>query len=137
MAGNNWRLHWFWPITLKYITAPAVGLVFTFAYPKFLDEDPETRYFENPAYIYGFSIMHLVIIFVVALFVFPRFFNFLIPEIRRGQGRYDVEPQVTIGQTPVISEMSLENGKVEGSQTIDGVPEITTDEPGFISEKRR
>jgi solute carrier family 6 GABA transporter-like protein 1 len=128
VTGKNWRIHWFWPVTLKYITAPAVGLVFTFAYPKFLN--PETRYFEDPAFIYSFALMHIVMIFIVGAFIFPRFFNFLIPEVRRGEGRYEVMPQHTIGEAPVRPASGIEaeaEAPLSASGIVDGSSE--THEP--------
>lgn len=128
MVGNNWRLHWFWPFCLKYITAPAVGLVFTFAYPKFLDPSEGARRFEDPAMIYAFALMHVVMIFIIGCFVFPRFFNFLIPEVRRGDGKFDVMPQVVIGETPVIGDTGIEAGVVDSRNRADS-SELVTEEP--------
>lgn len=113
MTGKNWRLHWFWPVCLKYITAPAVGMVYTFVYPKFMD--PENGFMTNPIYIYGFALMHLPLVFIISNAMFPKFFNFLIPAIRREDGKYDVEPMVTIGQTLMV------RGGLEDGQHIDGV----------------
>lgn len=84
------------------------------------------RLFEDPSYVYGFALMHVVMIFIVGLFMFPRFANFLIPEVRRGEGKYDVMPQYTIGETPVISDTGLEAG---GSDVINGSSEVVTQEP--------
>lgn len=108
MTGKNWRLHWFWPVCLKYITAPAVGMVLTFVYPKFIDT-PD--YNKDPIYIYGFALMHVPLVLIISWAAFPRFANFLIPELRRGEGKFEVAPQVTIGQTLVISSHGLEDGQ--------------------------
>ena len=108
MTGKNWRLHWFWPVCLKYLTAPAVGMVYTFVYPKFQNDG---GYMDDPIYIYGFAVMHMPLVFIIGGFIFPKFFNFLIPELRKGEGKYDVQPQVTIGQTLVISSGGLEEGQ--------------------------
>ncbi|KAH7347349.1 creatine transporter [Plectosphaerella cucumerina] len=136
MVGNNWRLHWFWPACLKYITAPAVGLVFTFAYPKFLDPSEDTRRFEDPTMIYSFALMHAVMIFIIGCFVFPRFFNFLIPEVRRGQGKYDVAPQVVIGETPVIGDTGIEAGVVDSQNRADS-SELVTEEPKLATSTEK
>lgn len=121
VSGNNWRLHWFWPICLKYITAPAVGLVFTFAYPKFLNTTD--RMFENPPYLYSFILMHLVVIFIIVLFIFPRFFNFLIPETRREDGKWrEPMPQVTVGAGPASVQA---NERMEVGRT--GSTEVASD----------
>lgn len=125
MTGNNWRLHWFWPVCLKYVTAPAVGLVFTFAYPKFLSRAEDQFLFEQPPFLYSFILMHIVIVFILGFFVAPSFANFLIPAVRRGDGKFDVMPQVTIGETPVIGGTSgLEAGVPAESPMVEQNPEV-------------
>lgn len=78
--------------------------------------------------IYSFALMHAVMIFIIGCFVFPRFFNFLIPEVRRGQGKYDVAPQVVIGETPVIGDTGIEAGVVDSQDRADS-SELVTEEP--------
>lgn len=136
MSGNNWRLHWFWAFCLKYITAPAVGLVFTFAYPKFINN----KWSQDPPYFYAFVIMHMVMIFIVGLFIFPQFFNCLVPATRVHEGKYEVEPQVTIGETLVLPDSGAderileENSKIadedmrEPKGPVEGTREKTTAE---------
>ncbi|CRK14606.1 hypothetical protein BN1723_016867 [Verticillium longisporum] len=116
LTGKNWRLHWAWPVILKYLTAPAVGLVFSFAYTKFRDE----RHAQDPAYLYSFILFHMVMIFIVGLFIFPRFFNCLVParRLEAGEGKYDVAPQVIIGETVMLSSGGIEEGNsIEGRRT--------------------
>ena len=108
---GNWRLPFYYPVILKYVTSPAVGLVFTFAYPKFV----KNKHSQDPPYFYAFVIMHCVMIAIVVLFVFPRWGNFLVPATRVPQGRHDeVQPQVTIGETfAPYSNGNVEDGSVE------------------------
>ncbi|RSL68876.1 hypothetical protein CEP53_002422 [Fusarium sp. AF-6] len=108
-GSKNWKIHWVWPICLKYITGPAVALVFSFAYPKFLN-----GHADDPPFIYSFVLMHFVVIFIVGAFIVPRFLNILIPahRVARGDGKYSVAPQVTVGETPVINDGGLEGGNV-------------------------
>lgn len=86
-------------------------MVFTFAYPKFLNMDPSGDMMRNnPPYLYSFILMHIVVLFIVGLFIFPRFFNFLIPETRREDGKWrEVMPQVTVGGGPELVEEGIEN----------------------------
>lgn len=139
MTGKNWRLHWAWPVILKYITAPAVGLVFTFAYPKFRDAE----WYHDPPYFYSFVLMHVVMIFIVGLFIFPRFFNFLIPATRRDEGTYEVQPQVSIGEIPAPRSTGVEAGIVEpvpeAHSSLDEKPDTINEnavEPKFIDDRR-
>jgi solute carrier family 6 GABA transporter-like protein 1 len=108
-GSKNWKIHWVWPICLKYITGPAVALVFSFAYPKFLN-----GHADDPPFIYSFVLMHMVVIFIVGAFIAPRFLNILIPghRVERGDGKYDVAPQITVGETPIINNGGLEGGNV-------------------------
>ncbi|ENH64753.1 Sodium- and chloride-dependent GABA transporter 2 [Fusarium oxysporum f. sp. cubense race 1] len=104
---TNWKIHWVWPICLKYITGPAVALVFSFAYPKFLN-----NYSDDPPFIYSFVLMHMVVIFIIGAFLAPRFLNILIPSHRleRGDGKYDVAPQMTVDNRPIVDNGGLEGG---------------------------
>ncbi|RBQ95861.1 hypothetical protein VDGD_03500 [Verticillium dahliae] len=116
LTGKNWRLHWAWPVILKYLTAPAVGLVFSFAYSKFRDE----KFAQDPAYLYSFILFHMVMVFIVGLFIFPRFFNCLVParRLEAGEGKYAVAPQVFIGETVMLSSGGIEEGNsIEGRRT--------------------
>lgn len=135
MTGKNWKIHWIWPICLKYITAPAVGLVFSFAYPKF-----RKNFEKDPPYIYSFAMMHVVMIAIVGMFLFPRFFNVIIPaeRVSRGDGKYDVAPQVTIGESAVIHPTTgLEGGNAESSSLEGSNKAAAVEEPVTTQEKHR
>lgn len=120
-----------------------MGLVFTFAYPKFLNLAPGSdRMSQNPPYIYSFALMHLVMVFIVGLFIFPRFFNFLIPETRREDGKWrEVMPQVTVGGGPELVDERVENatgglGGVEGQGVGGGVVGSGSSRDGEIQESK-
>ncbi|KAF5251245.1 hypothetical protein FANTH_3680 [Fusarium anthophilum] len=106
---SNWKIPAVWPFCLKFITGPAVAMVFSFAYPKFLN-----NYADDPPFIYSFVLMHMVVIFIIGAFLAPRFLNVLIPSHRleRGDGKYDVAPQMTIDNRPIV-----DNGGIEGGHT--------------------
>ncbi|KAK7211866.1 hypothetical protein V2G26_019044 [Clonostachys chloroleuca] len=138
VTGKNWRLHWVWPVLLKYITAPAIGIVFSFAYPKFIN-----NHANDPPFIYSFALMHIVMVFVVGLAIFPRFANTLIPahRIQRGDGKYAVQPRVIIGEPVILSDGGLEGGRAESEDGVSkGVQERRTSsdiagEPSVVNEK--
>jgi solute carrier family 6 GABA transporter-like protein 1 len=143
-GGKNWKIHWVWPICLKYITGPAVALVFSFAYPKFL-AGPN----KDPPFIYSFVLMHMVIIFIVGAFVVPRFLNVLIPahRVERGDGKYAVQPQVTVGETMVLNDGGMEGGspaRLDGDRSSSeaankaaGTEKAATTQPEPLMEERR
>jgi solute carrier family 6 GABA transporter-like protein 1 len=131
LTGNNWKLHPLWPVILKYVTGPAVGLVLSFAYPKFKDN----FMYNNPPYLYSFVLMHIVIIFITVFFVFPSWGNFLIPEPRRVDGKFGVNPQGEIGE--IAATGAPRPVDVEG---IDNRHDVTThhdsgSEPKVVQEK--
>ncbi|KAF5659153.1 sodium-dependent serotonin transporter [Fusarium circinatum] len=107
---SNWKIPAIWPFCLKFITGPAVALVFSFAYPKFLN-----NYSDDPPFIYSFVLMHVVVIFIIGAFLAPRFLNILIPSHRleRGDGKYDIAPQMTIDNAPVLDNGGLEGGPMD------------------------
>lgn len=102
---GNWKLHWAWPVLLKYVTAPAVSLVLSFAYPKMYSKN----YQRDPPYLYSFILMHMVLLYISLCFMAPRFLDFLIPVTRRNEGRYDVMPRVVIGETPIVNLRGVEH----------------------------
>ncbi|KAL6918987.1 hypothetical protein ACHAPO_009263 [Fusarium lateritium] len=133
-GGKNWKIHWVWPLCLKYITGPAVALVFSFAYPKFLNS-----YRNNPPYIYSFVLMHMVVLFIVGAFVVPRFFNILIPahRLERGDGKYDVAPQMTIDNAPIVNNGGIEEGHADMVQHSNGEGSLDGDKAAFRNDTTR
>ncbi|KAM0296164.1 hypothetical protein HYE67_008144 [Fusarium culmorum] len=133
-GGKNWKIHWVWPICLKYVTGPAVALVFSFAYPKFLN-----KHRNDPPYVYSFVLMHMVVIFIVGAFVVPRFFNILIPahRLERGDGKYDVAPQMTIDNAPVVNNGGIEGGHTDMVQRSNGESSLDGDKTTFRNDTTR
>lgn len=87
--------------------------------------------------------MHMVMILIFGLAIAPRFANVLIPahRVARGDGKYEVQPQVTVGETLVLSDGGLEGGSMEehdgiGGNTLHGrrmSEEVVT--PKYVNEK--
>ena len=109
---GNWKLHWGWPVLLKYITAPAVSLVLSFAYPKFYNNN----FNRDPPYLYSFILMHMVLLFIFGCFMFPPFLEFLIPVTRRGEGRYDVMPRIVIVEPGYNDEAHIAGSSDSGNE---------------------
>ncbi|KAF4455572.1 hypothetical protein F53441_2096 [Fusarium austroafricanum] len=138
LGGNksNWQIPVIFPLCLKYITGPAVALVFSFAYPKFLNGKAD-----DPPFIYSFVLMHMVVIFIIGAFLAPRFLNVLIPHhrIERGDGKYEVAPQMTLDNAPVVNN-GLEGGQgdpdmVQHSGSADG-NSLDADKGPFVSRNQ-
>ncbi|RMJ28609.1 transporter [Aspergillus sp. HF37] len=79
-TGGNWRLPRFWPILLRYVSAPALAIIFSFAFPDF----HRNRY--DPLYILGFIIATLILVVILLGLVLPRYYDPLMPVSRRDEG---------------------------------------------------
>ena len=62
----------------------------------------------DPLHILGFTIAHLVMLFVAIGFVLPRFFHPFIPHDKRGQGRIGFAPNVSVTVTDLSHDQSAE-----------------------------
>jgi solute carrier family 6 GABA transporter-like protein 1 len=87
VGGNgNWNIPRFWPILLRYISAPILAIVFSFAYPEFYT----LRY--DPMMISGFILAHICLLLILLGVVFPRYYNVFIPSHRRCEGTEATTP---------------------------------------------
>ncbi|KAG4441874.1 hypothetical protein IFR05_002675 [Cadophora sp. M221] len=111
-VGNNWAIPMLWAPILRFISAPILAIVFSFAYPAF---HPKRN---DPTHIFGFAISHLVMVFVVGVLVVPKSLDIFVPEAHREIRDIPTIPNVTIGTT-THSEESMENGEMDGSYTPD------------------
>ncbi|CAG7926686.1 unnamed protein product [Penicillium olsonii] len=81
VGGNgNWNIPTFWPVLLRYISAPILAIVFSFAYPEFYT----LRY--DPMMISGFILAHFCLLLILLGVVFPRYYDIFIPPQRRAEG---------------------------------------------------
>jgi solute carrier family 6 (neurotransmitter transporter, GABA) member 1 len=96
--GKNWALPSFWAPVLRYITAPILAIIYSFAYPTFY------KVRNDPLHIIAFTAMHACMITISVGFVFPRFFDVFVPVARRNQGVIDHSPGVTLHSDDVTME---------------------------------
>ncbi|KAF7593750.1 hypothetical protein BBP40_010926 [Aspergillus hancockii] len=78
-GGRNWNIPPFWPVLLRYISAPILAIIFSFAYPEF----HTLRY--DPMMIAGFILAHLCLLAILLGLVLPRYYDCFIPFDRRGE----------------------------------------------------
>ncbi|KAI9371047.1 hypothetical protein BJX61DRAFT_512789 [Aspergillus egyptiacus] len=83
---NNWRIPSFHPVLLRYVCAPVLCIIFSFAYPEF----HTLRY--DPLMITGFILAHLILLAILLGFVMPRYYDVFIPPDRVNEG------EVLVGQ---------------------------------------
>lgn len=79
-GGKNWNIPRFWPVLLRYVSAPILAIIFSFAYPEF----HTLRY--DPLMITGFILTHLCLLGILLGLVMPRYYDVFIPPSRRNDG---------------------------------------------------
>jgi solute carrier family 6 GABA transporter-like protein 1 len=100
---------------MQYISGPILAIVLSFAYPKFtktnLVDTDHNPHMIDPIMIYGFSMMHLVVPFIILGFLVPSWFNFIIPREKEPLGTKRVAPMETFDMSHEITRaVSEENG---------------------------
>ena len=73
---------------LRFISAPILAIVYSFGYPEF------HTLRNDPPYIFGFILAHIVIIAVLSSLIFPRYLDVFIPPERRNDGNKAIAPNV-------------------------------------------
>ncbi|KAL2847746.1 hypothetical protein BJY01DRAFT_164243 [Aspergillus pseudoustus] len=92
---HNWRIPSFWPVLLRYVCAPVLAIIFSFAYPEF----HTLRY--DPLMITGFILAHIILLIILLGFVLPRYYDVFIPPARIGEGEKLIEELVSGDNIPV------------------------------------
>ena len=100
--GKNWKIPSFWGVLLRYISAPTLAIVFSFTYPEFYTLR------NDPVYIAGFALAHIVIAAILFCFVVPRWSAGVVPYERRNEGKKPIAPDVLLS-----IDNELEEGHVE------------------------
>lgn len=103
-VGKNWPLPWFWGPVLRYISAPILAMLSSFAYPSF------NAVRNDPLHIFGFIVGHVVMVLVVLGLIVPRSFDVFIPKARRGEGDLPYAPSVLIGEGELQTTRTVEEG---------------------------
>ena len=103
-SGKNWNIPVFWAPLLRFISAPILAIVFSFAYPEFhgLRNDPP--------YIVGFILAHIVILTILIGFSLPRYLDVFIPPDRREDGMKDYGANVVEGLLEAEPVREMESG---------------------------
>ncbi|KAI5263170.1 SNF-domain-containing protein [Aureobasidium subglaciale] len=109
--GKNWKIPFFLPILLRYVSGPVLAIIFSFAFPEF----HTLRH--DPMMITGFILSILGMVGVLLGFVMPRYYNALIPMERRGEGKQETVLDEPTGQ---IDAISVANSDVEGGEVGEG-----------------
>lgn len=119
--GKNWNIPVFWGPVLRYISAPILAMVASFAYPKFYAGGRM-----DPLHICAFTFAHITVFLVFTGLVLPRAFDvFVLPE-KRNDDKAPSAPQV-------LSAMLL--ARAEGSENVEEGNVVETREEVLEEEK--
>ncbi|CAI7653166.1 unnamed protein product [Penicillium glandicola] len=112
VGGNgNWNIPRFWPFLLRYVSAPILAIVFSFAYPEFYS----LRY--DPMMIAGFILAHFCLLLILLGVVFPRYYDVFIPPHRKTEGTELTTANQTKEQdfVPDVGVFDFESGMPEST----------------------
>ncbi|KLO92094.1 Uncharacterized protein LW93_7723 [Fusarium fujikuroi] len=110
--GKNWSLPFLWAPMLRYVSGPILAIIFSLAYPSF----EEVK--NDPLYILGFIVAHLLLVWCVIGFVFPRWFNVFIVSERRDDWKQPYAPNVLRGTTEGEDATETETGMSSGDASM-------------------
>lgn len=94
---------------LRYISAPILAIVYSFAYPDFYPLR------NDPLHVFGFFVGHLALVFALAGFFVPRWYDCLIPPMRRGEGKLPYAPGVLAENSLEGTGFEAEGGSLDKS----------------------
>ncbi|KAI7554549.1 SNF-domain-containing protein [Hortaea werneckii] len=109
-TGRNWKIPFFWAPILRYVAAPILAIVYSFAYPSFY----AVR--DDPLQIMAFIVAHMVVLMILVTYVMPKSLDILIPVDRRGEGNRTYAPQVLLGKEDSRISEGLEYSAHSGSE---------------------
>lgn len=114
-AGKNWNIPVYWAPILRYISAPILAIVASFAYPKFYEKGRM-----DPLHICGFAFAHITVLVAIIGIAVPRALDvFVLPE-KRNDCKAPYAPQVLI-PTLVARAEGHDNIEDGGTETLEAV----------------
>lgn len=94
---------------MRYISAPILAIIFSFAYPSFY----LLRY--DPLHILGFTLAHVCLLVIGLGVILPRWFDVFLPPHRLNDGKVDTIPNVDQSAIDAEQEALEEGGDTMGS----------------------
>lgn len=112
--GKNWKIPFFLPFLLRYISGPVLAIIFSFAFPEF----HRLRY--DPMMISGFILSILALTAMLFGFIMPRYLDALVPDHRKMEGMEATRPnEDKIEQ--IIEVVDREKEKEQEKERSDGL----------------
>ncbi|KFA63378.1 hypothetical protein S40285_01814 [Stachybotrys chlorohalonatus IBT 40285] len=125
-TGKNWKIPFFWPHLLKYVSAPILSIVFSFSIPLFHGNRGD------PLHIFAFTACTFCILAVVLGFVVPKWFDVFIPAARRGEGNLPYAPGVDFNPQRELQEQEdmhvTESGQAGNERRIHSEKKVDSQE---------
>ncbi|KAL8672424.1 MAG: hypothetical protein Q9168_003102 [Polycauliona sp. 1 TL-2023] len=116
-SGKNWNIPIFWSPLIRYISAPILFIVYSFAYPEFWTLR------NDPPYIFGFILAHFCLKFAISSLVLPRYYDVFVPMHRLDDGKRVAAPGVLenliVGRNEDVAEIGSRLGK-ESDEDVKG-----------------
>ncbi|KAI0562960.1 hypothetical protein FGB62_48g116 [Gracilaria domingensis] len=100
--GRNWKIPALWSPMLRWLTAPVLIVILSYAYRDFVSgTDAVAPRSEDPLHIYGFVVAHLVAVFLISSIVAPKVFDaFICGEKKEDHTlQYETGPGEVLGDT--------------------------------------
>ncbi|KAF5005903.1 hypothetical protein FDECE_7661 [Fusarium decemcellulare] len=94
-TGDNWSIPVFWGVVLRYVSAPILSIVVSFAYPAFHEKS------SDPLHVFAFVVAHAVMLLIALGFVLPRWFDVFIPPEKKHLEKTYYAPQITMAPLEV------------------------------------
>ncbi|KAF4975577.1 hypothetical protein FZEAL_7649 [Fusarium zealandicum] len=94
-TGNNWSIPVVWPVVLRYVSAPILSIVVSFAYPAFYLKR------QDPLHIFAFATAHGIMLLIACGFIVPRWFDVFVPPEKLHLSKKFYAPQITMAPLEV------------------------------------
>ncbi|KAI8648681.1 hypothetical protein NCS57_01480200 [Fusarium keratoplasticum] len=112
-TGKNWSIPWFWPTILRYISAPILSIIVSFAYPAFYKKR------NDPLHIFAFGAIHGVMLIIACGFILPRWFDVFVPPEKLHLSKTFYAPHVAVAPLEMRQSEVMEEEHHEGVESRD------------------
>ncbi|KAJ4312446.1 hypothetical protein N0V84_009938 [Fusarium piperis] len=112
-TGKNWSIPWFWPVILRYISAPILSIIVSFAYPAFAKKS------SDPLHIFAFTAIHCIMLLIACGFILPRWFDVFVPPEKMHLSKTFYAPLVSVAPLEMRQSEVMEEDRHEGEENQD------------------
>ncbi|KAJ4230970.1 hypothetical protein NW759_002953 [Fusarium solani] len=112
-TGKNWSIPIVWPVILRYVSAPILIIVVSFAYPAFAKKS------NDPLQIVAFTVAHYVMFLIACGFVVPRWFDVFVPPEKMRLSKTFYAPHFALAPLEMRQSEIMEEENREGEDSRD------------------